>query len=196
MSLPIAYAACLLLAASASASVCGDFPGVQCSASAVFSMFKSGYLLAETNYAPLFSRPPYIRHIKNNGYGFARLLIDTHRGRITCSIGLTGQKDHYVIRCDVEPQTVYPLRIAFADYHHCYVAQSDNHRFGCTLVVRENSSPRTLGRCLRGMARVCSGPLFTTWNQQCVRGCSYRSQYLPWGSGMQQQEEQQQQLLA
>ncbi|XP_077534957.1 uncharacterized protein LOC144146870 [Haemaphysalis longicornis] len=195
MSLPIASIICLLLAGSASAYVCSDFTGVQCSASAVFAMFRSGYLLAETNYAPLFPRPPYIKRIRGNGDGFVRLFIDTHSGQDTCSIGLTGQQDHYVIRCDSQPNAVYALRIAYADYHHCYVAQSDNHRFGCTLVVRENSSPRTLGRCLRGLARVCPGPLFTTWNQQCVRGCSYRSSYLPWGSG-QQTQQQQHKLLA
>ncbi|XP_077532584.1 uncharacterized protein LOC144144956 [Haemaphysalis longicornis] len=180
MPLSLAPVACLLLASTASAYICSDFTGVQCSASTVFSLFRSGYLLAETNYAPLFPAPRYIRYIRGFGPGYVHLLIDTHNGQDTCIIGLTGRPDHYILHCKSEPHTAYAMRMAFADYNNCYVGKSDNHRYGCVLIVKETATPRALSRCLRGLARVCPGPLFTTWNQQCVRGCSYRSNHLPW----------------
>ncbi|XP_077532582.1 uncharacterized protein LOC144144954 [Haemaphysalis longicornis] len=174
MSLSLAPVVWLFLVSTASAFICSDFTGVECSASTVFSSFRSAYLLAETNYAPLFVTPRYLRYIRGFGPGYVRLLIDTHSGQDTCIIWLTGRPDHFVVLCESEPHTVHGIRVAFADYNNCYVAQSDNHRFGCTLMVKENATPRALSRCLRGLARVCPGPLFTTWNQQCVRGCSSR----------------------
>ncbi|XP_077534959.1 uncharacterized protein LOC144146872 [Haemaphysalis longicornis] len=189
--------ACLLLAASANAYyVCSDFTGSQCSASTVFTLYKRGYLLASTGYAPHLAPPTHVTRISRLGRSYIRLLLQTPNGADTCTVGLTSRPDHFVLRYDSDPHTIHALRVPFADYSNCYVAQFDDDRFGCRLWVQENASPSGVSRCLQGLARVCPGPLYTTWNGQCVRGCSSnRWQRLPWFSVQQQQQQQQQQQL-
>ena len=198
MSLPLASLACLLLAASANAYfVCSDFTSSQCSASTVFTLFRSGYLLASTGYAPQLAVPTFLKRISGLGRSQVRLFIQTQNGQDTCTVGLTRRPDHYVLRYDSEPNTIYDLRVPFADYSSCYVAQFDDDRFGCRLWVKSDASPRAVSRCLRGLARVCPGPLYTPWNGQCLRGCSYRYNQLPGVSVQQQQlQVQQQQRIA
>ncbi|XP_077534960.1 uncharacterized protein LOC144146873 [Haemaphysalis longicornis] len=200
-SLHLAPLGCLLLAASAAAYVCSDFTGNQCCAATVFSTFRSGYLTASTGYEPQFAVPTYLRKLGGIRNGVVQMEIYTQWGRNPVTIGLTGRSDHYRLVFGSEPYNVQALRIPFAEYGSCYVAQFDDDRYGCRLFVSENASHRAVNRCLRGLARVCPGPLITTWNQQCVRGCSGYHNYLqrgflllPQQSPVFEQQQQQQQL--
>lgn len=195
MSVSLATVSCLLLAASASAYICSDFTNRQCCAATVFSTFRSGYLLATTGYAPQLAVPSHLVRIGQAGWGRVFFRIQSHRSQDTCTVGLTGRSDHYVLRYGSDPYTVHALRIPYADYNNCYVAQFDDDRFGCRLWVKDNASPRAVGRCLQGLARVCPGPLFTTWNQQCVRGCGFLQNQWTLGSGSSQQQISQQQVV-
>ncbi|XP_077534956.1 uncharacterized protein LOC144146869 isoform X2 [Haemaphysalis longicornis] len=123
MTLSFAILACLVLAAKADAKVCGDLTGVQCRASAVFDLFRSGYLLATTGKAPKYAAPPYIKRVSGFGPGYVRLFFQTDSYQETCAIRLTGRLDNFVVSCRSDPSTLHTLRVPFADYKNCYVVQ-------------------------------------------------------------------------
>ena len=187
MSVSLASLGCLLLAASASAYVCSDFTSAQCSASTVFATIRNSYLVASTGEAPQLTVPTYLTRISGIHQAYVRLFIRSHGDQDTCTVKLPGRPDHYVLQYGSDPYPVHALRVPFAEYNNCWVAQFDDDRFGCRLWVRQNAHPRIVNRCLRGLARVCPGPLYTAWNRQCLRGCSSRWNQLPWGVGFQQQ---------
>lgn len=164
--------ACLILAVSASAQVCTDFTGRKCSAAKVLQHFRRGFLLATTSNNAEYLRPSELL-TRRVGRRRVNFLCRSERFSVRSTGTFFGRSDAFFLRSEMNPSSLQIVRIPFADYNNCFVADFGNSAYGCRLWVKESASPPAVGRCLEAIARVCPGPLYTTWDQQCVRGCDY-----------------------
>ncbi|XP_077532586.1 uncharacterized protein LOC144144960 [Haemaphysalis longicornis] len=185
-SLGLSSLSCLLLAAAASAYICSDFTR-KCSAASVFKNFGSGFRLASTAQIPALREPAYLMRVGPVGLGGVTFRLMSRSSTVGTSATLFGHSDTYLLRhTNSEPYSMQIIRIPFADYRNCFVADYARAGFGCRLWVKETASPRAVAHCLKAIATFCSGPLYTTWDQQCVRGCGYSE--AQWSQGESQQK--------
>lgn len=160
---------CALIPMAVNAEICGGTSGQPCNASVVYTTFESVYLAASTSNLTLRE---CVRLERNEGL-LTHITFKFENGTLdyedTDMVAFTTVPDVVMITFGKYPDTTYEVQIPFGDYESCYVAKYDNATLGCRLWISNNRTGAQIEECMNGLAQVCSGTVYDTWNEEvCV----------------------------